>query len=214
VVSGRVWQASGALDPADHADLFDRAEAEGLTPGGELHLAPAGGGLVLEEDVELGDEEVIGDAGEKDGKEGLESSKGLDGVVAAVVDGADGGVEEVRELVWRVEDVLDELVEVVGRERVGMVTGAEGVQVAGLGAGAAGSELGIAVRAAVGVAAHGPVAAARDLAADFEFVSRHWFWLLSMARGNVGTLPGWHVGTLAGLNVLVVRWCALVPILL
>jgi hypothetical protein len=176
---------------------MDGTEAEGLAPDGELELAAAGGGLVVEEGVKLGDKEVVGDAGEENGDEGLEGDEGLDGVVATVVDGAGGGVEVVGELMGRAKDVVDELVEVSGGEGVGIVTGASGVEVAGRGAGAPGSQLGITMRAAVGVAAHGPVAATGDLAAGFERISGHGFWLLSSVKMTVGTfegtLTGWHV---------------------
>ena len=161
------------MEPAEEFEFLDGAEAEGLAPDGELKLAPAGRGLVVEEGVELGDKEAVGDAGEEGGDEGLEGGEGFDGVVAAVVDGAGGEVEVVGELMGCAEDGVDELVEVSGGEGMGVLAGAEGIEVAGRGAGATGPELGITMGAAVGVAAHGPVAATGDLAAGFVWVSGH-----------------------------------------
>ena len=135
---------------------------------------------MLAEGAELGDEKVVGEAGEEGGQEGLEGEEGLDGVLAAAMGGLDGAIEVVGELMGCAEDVVDELVEVVGREGVGVSAGAEGVEVAGRGAGAAGAELGIQVRAAVGMAAHGPVAATGYLAAGFVRISGYGCQLLTL----------------------------------
>jgi len=112
----------------------DGTELEGLAPDGELELALPGWGQLLEEGVELGDEEAIGDTGEEGWYEGLEGEEGPDGVLAAVVDGLDGEVEVVGELIGCAEDGVDELVEVIWRERVGVLAGTEGIEVAGGGA--------------------------------------------------------------------------------
>jgi hypothetical protein len=133
---------------------------------------------LLEEGMELGDEEAVGDTGEEGWHESPEGSEGLDRVLAAAVDGLDGEVEVVGELIGCVEDGVDELVEVIRREGVGVVTGPEGIEVSGRGAGASGPEFGVAMGAAMGVAAHGPVATAGDLAAGFLRISGHWLFLL------------------------------------
>lgn len=119
--------------------------------------------------MEIGGEEVTGDAGE-------EGEEGLDGVAAAAVDGVDGAVEMAGELVESGEDGVGEVVEAIGREAL---AGGVGVEVAGCGAGATGPEFGVAAGAAVGVAAHGPVAATGDLASGFVRVSGHGCGLLS-----------------------------------
>jgi hypothetical protein len=62
--------------------------------------------------VELGDEKAVGDTGEEEGHEGLEGEERLDGVLAAAMDGPDGEVEVVGELIGCGEDGVDELVEV------------------------------------------------------------------------------------------------------
>ena len=102
------------MEPADELKLVDGLELEGVAPDGDLELALLGGGELLAEDVEFGDEEVVGDAGEEGGHEGLEGEESLDGVLAAAMDGLDGAVEVVGEPVRCTEDVVDELVEVVG----------------------------------------------------------------------------------------------------
>jgi hypothetical protein len=110
-----------------------------LTPREEFELAPAGGGQVLEEGVELGDEEAVGDTGEEGGYEGLEGEEGLDGILAALMDGLDGEVKVLGEVMRRAEDGVHELVEVVRSEGVGVAAGAESVEVALRGAGTTGS---------------------------------------------------------------------------
>jgi hypothetical protein len=168
------------LELADELELVDGLELEGALPDGDLEVALAGGGQLPAEGAELGDKEIVGDAGEEGGQEGLEGEEGLDGILAAAMDGLDGAVEVVGELVGCAEDVVDELVEVVGREGVGVPAGAEGIEVAGRGAGAAGAEFGVQVGAAVGVAAHGPVVATGDLAAGFVRISGHGCQLLTL----------------------------------
>jgi hypothetical protein len=186
VPSGAAWSwrrgAEGArtcrcLDPvsegAEELELPNGAALESLAPGKEFNLAPPGRGQFLEEVVELGDKDGVGDAGEEGRYEGLEGEEGLDGILAAVMDGPGGEVEVVGELIGRAEDGVDELVEVVPSEGVGVMAGAEGVEVVAWGASAAGPEFGVAVGAAVGVVAHGPVAATGDLAAGLVWISGH-----------------------------------------
>lgn len=120
---------------------------------------------MLEEIVGLGDKEIAGDTGQEGRYEGLEHEEGLGGVLAAAEDGLDGELEVMGELIGCAEDGVDELVEVVWREGVGVLAGAEGIEVVGGRAGVAGPEFGVAVGAAVGIAAHGPVATTGDLAA-------------------------------------------------
>ncbi len=102
---------------------MDGTEPEGLAPDRELEPALPGGGQLVEEGVELSDEEAIGDTREEGRHEGLKDEEGLDGILAAAMDGLDGKVEMVGELVGCAEDGVDELVEVVRREGVGMVAG-------------------------------------------------------------------------------------------
>jgi hypothetical protein len=119
------------MDPvaegAEELELAYGTQLKGLAPSEEFELIPPGRGQLPEEVVELGDEEAVGDTGEKGGHKGLEGEEGLDGVVAAVVDGLGGEVEVVGELVGCAEDGVDEPVEVVASEGVGVLAGAEGV---------------------------------------------------------------------------------------
>jgi hypothetical protein len=186
----------------EELELVHGADVEGVAPNRDLEPALVGRGQLFEEGVELGDKEVVGDAGEEGRHESLEGEEGLDGVLTAAVDGADGGVEVVGELVVGAEDGVDELVEVVRGEGVGVLAGAEGVEVAGRGAGAAGAELRVAVGAAVGMAAHGPIATTGNLAAGFVRIAGHGCRLLfpvfSTSRFHilsrlVGGLSGHHV---------------------
>jgi hypothetical protein len=154
-------------------ELLNGTDQEGLAPDDALKLAPLVRGQLFEEGVELSAEEVIGDAREEGGYQGLEGEEGLDWVLAAMVDGLGSEVEVVGELVGCAEDGVDELVEVVPSEGVGVMSGAEGVEIVAGGAGAAGPEFGVAVGAAVGVVAHGPVAATGDLAAGLVWISGH-----------------------------------------
>jgi hypothetical protein len=102
------------LDPvpegAKEFELLNRTDQEGLAPDDAFKLAPLAGGQTLEKAVELGAEEVIGDAREKGRHEGPEGEKRLDGILAAVMDGLGCAVEVVGELVGSTEDGVDELV--------------------------------------------------------------------------------------------------------
>ena len=168
------------LELVKELELVGRTEVEGVVPDGELELALAGEGQLVAEGVELGDKELVGDAGEESGDEGLEGEEGLDGIVAAAMEGLDSEAEVVGELVGVVEDGLGEDAEFVGSESMGVVAGAKGIEVAGWSARATGAELGIAVGAAVGVTAHGPGMAAGDLAVGFVRIAGHGFEFLSI----------------------------------
>ena len=94
---------------------------------------------MFEEGMELDAEKVIGDAGEEGWHEGAQGEEGLDGILAAAMDGPRGEVKVVGELVRRAEDGPDELVDVVPSEGVGVMAGTESVEVVSGGAGAAGA---------------------------------------------------------------------------
>ena len=97
-------------------DLLNGPDRKGLTPGKDLELAPLGGGRLLEEGRELGDKEAVGDTEEEGRYEGLESREGLNGVLAAAVDGLGGEVEVVGKLIGCAEDGVDELAKIARRE--------------------------------------------------------------------------------------------------
>jgi hypothetical protein len=91
------------------------------------------------------------------------------------MDGADDGVEVQRDLVGDGEDGCDEVIELVEGEGVGVLTGAQGVEVAGWGAGAARAQLVVAVGAAEGARPHGPIAATGYLTGALGGVSGHGY---------------------------------------
>jgi hypothetical protein len=128
---------------------------------------------LLEHGVGLDGEELGGDERDELAQGGAEGDEGPVGVVGAGVDGADGDGQALGQVIGVAGEVLGQFDEVEGGEGVGVVAGLEGVEVATRRAAAARAEFGVAVRAAQGMAAHGPALTAGILAARFVPVSGH-----------------------------------------
>ena len=127
----------------------------------------------MEEGVQLGVEEVAGDEGQEIGEGGTEGEEGLDGIGGAAVDGVGHAGEGLGQPVRFAGELSGQAMEMGAGDGMGKLTGLEGVEVAPGRTAPAGSQLGVAVGPAAGLAAHGPVAAAGGLAAGFVRVSGH-----------------------------------------
>ena len=151
---------------------FRGVAGDGLVDQGPQSGVP-GRGEVAEEGLQLGGEEASGDDGDELGEEAAEGDEGHERVGGAGLEGLDGEADLEGEVSGLFDEVAGEMFEVGWGEGVGVATVLEGVEVTVGGTGAARAELGVAVGAAAGVAAHGPGAAAGDLAVGFVRVSRH-----------------------------------------
>jgi hypothetical protein len=147
----------------------ERGVAEEESTDGGAGLGGKGG----EEGAELGVEQAIGDGGDERGEGDAKDAEGEQGVVDAVADGAEDARQRGVEIAGLVQDQAGEVLELGGGEGMTVRAVGQGIEVARWGAGPARAELGVAVGAAGGVAAHGPAAAARDGAAGFARVTRH-----------------------------------------
>jgi hypothetical protein len=127
-----------------------------------------------EKGIHLGGKEPYGHLGNEVGKGGAEGQQGPEGIrLGAAADGPGGEAEVIGQLVGLVDELVGQAAEVRGRQGMGVVPGFEGVEVGRRRTTATRAELGVAVGAAVGVAAHGPGAAAGCLAAGLVRVSGH-----------------------------------------
>ena len=151
---------------------FRGVAGDGLVDQGPQSGVP-GRGEVAEEGLQLGGEEASGDDGDELGEETAEGDEGHERVGGAGLEGLDGEADLEGEVSGLFDEVAGEMFEVGWGEGVGVAAVLEGVEVTVGGTGAARAELGVAVGAAAGVAAHGPGAAAGDLAVGFVRVSRH-----------------------------------------
>jgi hypothetical protein len=127
----------------------------------------------VEQSFQLGGEEALGDVGDELGEEAVEGDEEQEGVADAVLEGLGGPAEVEGEVSGRFQDLGGEALEVGWGEGMAMAAVFEGVEVARGRTRATGAELGIAVGAAAGMAAHGPVAAAGNLTGGLVGVSGH-----------------------------------------
>ncbi len=127
----------------------------------------------VEEGLELGGEEADGDQVGELGEEATEDDEGGEGVASAGLEGLNDQAYLEREVVGLFDDLPGEVFDVGQGEGLGVVAVFEGVEVAGGCASAPGAELVVAMGTAVGMATHGPGAAAWDVARVFVQVSGH-----------------------------------------
>ena len=105
-----------------------------------LDLGAGARGELVEGGLEFGGEEEGGDGADELDDEGAEGDQGLEGVtIGAVLKGLGGEADLVGQVVGVVDEVGGEVVEVRGREGMGVATVLEGVEVALGCAGAAGA---------------------------------------------------------------------------
>lgn len=138
-----------------------------------LCLAAHWGGEVLEEGLQLGGEQGVGDYGDELGEEAAEGNEGHEGVAGTGLEGLNGQADLEGEVVGLLDDVAGDVFEVGWGEGVAVAAVFEGIEVTPGSAGSPGAEFGVAMGAAAGVATHGPGAAAGDLTVDFVWVARH-----------------------------------------
>jgi hypothetical protein len=153
-------------------------------------------GETIEEVLQLAGEDGAEEDGPELGEDGLEGDEGFEGVAGADVEG-DGDLLEVKGHLGGVGGEPAGQAGELGRgQGMGVGAGLDGVEVAGRGASAARAKLGIAVGTAAGMATHGPVAAARDGAADFVRVRGHGCLLGSYYSTDVRFCQAgdWEIG--------------------
>jgi hypothetical protein len=126
-----------------------------------------------EEGIHLGGKEISGNLRNEVREEGREGEQGLVGIPGAAVDGLRRETEVIGQLVGLVGELAGQAAEVRGRQGMGVVTSFQGVKIPRRRAAAARAKLRVTMGPTVGVAAHGPSATARCLAAGFVRVSGH-----------------------------------------
>jgi len=122
---------------------------------------------------ELGGKEEGGDPGGQAGEEASESSEGQIGVAGAGMDGSQESDDLLGELIGLPDDARSEGLQVIHREGRQVVAMLQGIEVADGSADGTRAESVVVVGAATGEAAHGPGAAAGDLAGSLDRVSWH-----------------------------------------
>jgi hypothetical protein len=147
-----------------------------LGDGSVDHVAGPGAqgrGEVLKEVLEFGGAQAGGDDEGELNDEAAEGDEGQEQVVRTGLDGLGGEAKLEGEVGGLFDEEGGEVFEVGRGEGVAEVAVLEGIEVAAGGTGRTGTEFGVAMGAALGVATHGPGAAGRDVAVGFVWVAGH-----------------------------------------
>jgi hypothetical protein len=138
-----------------------------------LDAVARGQGEGAERGLEFCAEKAVGDPVGQVGEQGAKGDEGEEEVAGTGLDGANGETDVEGEVAGLLYDCGDQTLEIGRRERPGVRSVLECVEIAGRRTSATRAKFSVAMGAAARVTAHGPVATAGDGAADLVRVAGH-----------------------------------------